>query len=749
MSINRRSFLQLSAIAGGGFLLGLFPEAEAEAKVPVQGGRQGFGRQLSPQAYISIAANGIITIMAGNPEIGQGVKTMLPMLIAEELDVDWKQVRVKQAGLNPEKYGMQFTGGSFATPMNWDPLRRVGATGRHLLVLAAAQAWGVPPAECTTESGRVFHKATNKSIGYGEIAARATALPLPNPTDVKLKDPKNYKIIGHSKGGVDVPDIVTGKPIFGIDVSLPGMLYAVFQKCPVTGGSVVSANLTEIKKLPGVKNAFVIEGKEAPGGGFGGPNRVESGVAIVATNWWAAQSAREKLKVTWKEGRWGDASHSSSVFAKRAAELSIQAPARTLGHDGGEVEAALKACKTVVEGAYSYPFLAHGTLEPQNCTADYKAGKLEIWSNSQAPGSGRGMISSLLNIPEADITIHMVRAGGGFGRRFYNDFLVEAAAISKTMGAPVKLIWSREDDMAHDWYRPGGFHFLKGGVDENGKLIAWDDHFVSFGEGGRFASECALGPGFPVGLIPNYGMHTSLIPLGAKTGAMRAPGDNAYAFVIQSFIDELAHAAGKDPVAFRLELLNSPQAPAQGNPGFGGFGGGMSNGRMRDVLNLVVEKSGWGKKTLPKGTGMGVAFHFSHSGHFAEVVQLRVNAKKQVRVEHVWVAGDIGSTIVNPAAAESMVHGAIIDGLGAVMSQEITLENGRAKQTNFHEHPMVRMHQAPPVIDVYFNKTNNAPSGLGEPPLPPILPAVCNAIFAATGDRVRSLPLTKHGYDWA
>jgi isoquinoline 1-oxidoreductase beta subunit len=391
---------------------------------------------------------------------------------------------VEQGNLDP-KYGNQFTGCSFATPMNWDPLRRVGATGRHLLVLAADQTWGAPVDECTTESGHVYHRASGRTVGYGEIAARAAALPLPNPADVKLKDPKDYKIIGHTTLGVDVPDIVTGKPIFGIDVSLPGMLYAVYQKCPVQNGKVAGANLSEIKKLHGVRDAFLVDGLETQGGGMSGPNRIEPGIAIVADSWWTAQSARDKLKVTWSEGRWGDPSQSSDSFARRAEELSKQPPGRTLRQDG-DVPGALKDAKKVVEAAYSYPFIAHSALEPQNCTASYKSGKLEIWSTSQAPGSARGMVAAVLNIPESDITVHMLRAGGGFGRRFYNDSVVEAAWIAKTVGVPIKLVWSREDDIAHDWFRPGGFHFMKGGVDETGRLVAWYDHHVSYLEHRQF-----------------------------------------------------------------------------------------------------------------------------------------------------------------------------------------------------------------------------------------------------------------------
>ncbi|HUX45284.1 MAG TPA: molybdopterin cofactor-binding domain-containing protein [Terracidiphilus sp.] len=746
--MNRRNFLQMTALTGGGLALSLYDRPLARALGGAQG--QSGSPGLSPRAFVRIEPSGTITIMAKGPEIGQGVRTMLPMLIAEELDVDWSQVRVEQADLNEAIYGPQFAGGSMSTPINWEPLRRVGAAGRQLMRTAAAQHWGVPAAECTTASGRVLHAASHRSMGYGELVEDAARLPLPDESTLQLKNPRDYHIVGIPTPGVDNPALVTGKPLFGIDVSFPGMLHAVYQKCPVLGGKVKSVNLDRIQKMPGVKGAFVIEGNLHPSAVVESDPGLEPGIAIVADTWWQAQAARKALKVEWDTaaGSAHAAEQSSADFAQKAAQLLKNPPGHTV-RSYGDSDGALRSAEKVVQAAYSYPFLAHASMEPQNTTARFDGGKLEMWTTSQAPGGGRSLVARQLGIAESDIHVHLTRTGGGFGRRLMNDYMVEAAWIAREAKAPVQLLWSREDDFTHDAYRPAGWHGLKAGLDKQGHITAWQQHLVTFGEGAHTASSAGIGAGeFPSGRVPNYLLGHSTMPLWLRTGPMRAPGANALAFVGQSFLDEVANTAGRDVLDLQLELLAATPVRESGEDSHRGPEEYRFHAeRLAGVLEQAAKESGWKSRKRAAGTGMGLAAYSCHLGYCAQVAEVSVDSNNRVRVQQMWTVVDVGRQIINPSGAEAQVEGSIMEGIGQLML-EVTLAGGRMEQTNFPQYPLARMRNTPQ-MHISWRTTDNSPTGLGEPALPPVLPAICNAIFAATGKRIRSLPMSQSGFSMA
>lgn len=731
--MNRRAFLQATATATGGFLVSFYG-GDADAAPAA----------FRPNGYVRIDASGAITVWAKNPDMGQGIKTSLAMMIAEELDADWSRVRVEQADLNRAWYGGQGAGGSDGTPSDGPLGQRAGAAARAMLVAAAAAEWRVDPAECETARGVVRHPRSKRSLGYGRLAAAAAALPVPK--DVPLKDPSRYTIIGRRTRGVDVPKIVRGRPIYGIDARVPGMLFAVIEKCPVHGGRPRSVDARAALAVSGVRRVITIDGHE-------NPTYLKPGVAVIATSTWSAIKGREALRVTWDEGDGRDESSATltAQFRERARSAG-----RVLA-DRGDVAAALGGARTKVDAVYEAPFLSHATLEPQNCVASVTGDRCEIWGPLQMPSSGSQVIAEVLQIPRENVAIHMTRIGGGFGRRLMSDYAAEAAVLSKAIGAPVQVLWTREDDMRHDYYRPASFHHVRAGLDEHGTLTAWHHHLLSTSRNTyRLGSPPEgtetyglLAPinadpkkqfdnDFQPTLIPNCRVEYTAADTHVPTGAWRAPSHNFNAFVIESVIDELAHEAKRDPIALRSSYYGEKaDFPYEGTDS-----STFDPARLKGVMALAVEKSGWGAP-LPRGRGRGIAVHYTFGSYAAEVAEVSVDSSNRLRVHRVVAAVDVGIA-VNPLNVEAQTQGGIIDGLSAAMFGEITIERGRTVQSTFDDYPLLR-HRDAPQIEVHIVPSTAKPTGFGEIALPPIAPAVANAIFAACGKRIRVLPFTRAG----
>lgn len=723
VKLDRRDFLKATGLVGAGLVLAI---GWRPSRVAAAG--EGSSPVLEPNAFVQISRDGI-RIVAQIPEIGQGVKTALPMIIAEELDAAWEDVEVVQAPIDEGRYGRQIAGGSRSIPVAWDGHRRAGATARAMLVAAAAERWKLPADELTTRDSEVHHSGRKLRASYSELAEDAARQPVPDPSTLVLKDRRDYRLLGRAVTGVDNEALVRGEPLFGIDQTLPGIKTAIFVKCDATGGRVRTANLTSIKQLPGIVDAFVLEGN-------GNPMELMPGVAIVADDTWSALRARKQLRVEWNESEASKDSWSGAVQA--ATERARGRGAETVT-DEGDVDRALGKAERTVDAFYTYHFVSHAQLEPQNCVARIEDGRAELWVPTQTPERGRQSVANVLGFAPADVTFHQTRCGGGFGRRLYNDFACEAAAIARRAKVPIKLQWTREDDMRHDLYRAGGFHAMKGGIDREGKISAWHDHFVTFSaDGERGVTGGELRPSvFPGGLLTNLRVEQTKLPWTTPCGAWRAPGSNVFGFAVQSFLHELAVAAGRDHREVLLEVLGEPRWLEEGNSW------ALDTGRAAGVVERVTQRAGWGRE-MPEGRGLGLAFYFSHAGHVAEVAEVSVDAAKRIRVHKVFAVADVGP-IVNRSMAENQAQGSIVDGLSTMLGQSVIHEQGRVQQTNFDRYPLLRMPDAPE-IEIEFVDSSFPPTGLGEPVLPPLAPAVANAIFAASGHRVRTLPISEEGF---
>jgi len=727
LSLGRRSFFKLAGAGAAGLVLGFhFGDVAFAAEEPAD------GKSPSLNAFIRIAPDNTITIYSKCPEIGQGIKTSFGVIIAEELDADWKHVVMEQAEINSKLYGYQGSGGSTSIPRAWDQLRQAGAGAKAMLVAAAAKQWDVAASEITAQDSVLTHAASGRSATYGSLAAAAAEMPVPDPKSLKLKSRVEYRLIGKAYRGVDDPKVVTGQPLFGIDVQRPGMVYANYTKCPAAGGKVRSFNVDEIKAERGVLDAFALDGT-------GLPIEVMAGVAIIAKDTWTAFQAKEKLKIDWD---FSEASKdSTSQFSAQAKQIAQNFPDKR-DIDVGDVDQSFTKAAKTVEAYYEYPFAAHVPLEPMNTTAHWHDGVMEMWVPTQQPDRGLPLIAKVAGIAQDKIVMHQTRVGGGFGRRLVNDYACEAAAIAQKVNAPVKLQWTREDDFAHDFYRPAGYHQLKGAIDADGRLDAWQEHFITFTADGKKESTGAnLTENLKYSIkAPNLRRATTMFPLKIPTGSWRAPGDCAQVFAAQSFMHEMSLAANRDHVAFLIDAVNRsvPElAPKDKSVNF-------SPKRASDVIRMCAEKAGWGR-TLPDGSGLGLSWCYSHAGHTAQAIEISVDANKRIKIERIVAVLDVGP-IIDMAGSEAQAQGASTDALSTAMGLKINIENGVIRQQNYNAYPILRMPFAPMTIDAYFIQSDNPPTGMGEPAFPALAPALGNAIFAATGERVRRMPLSDLGY---
>jgi isoquinoline 1-oxidoreductase beta subunit len=723
---TRRAFLVSGAAGGAALVIGFRFSADTLAQAPQE------KKTPNPfDAWVHIGKNGGVTLITAKSEMGQGALTALPMILADELEVDWSGVRVEQAPTDPSIYD-HGTGGSGSIAGSYLPLRQAGAAAREMLIRAAAIAWNVEPATCRAEKGYVVHGPRRRRLAYGELVEAAAKLPIPDLNKVPLKNPDDFRIIGQAIPRTDVPSKVDGSARFGIDVRVPGLLYAVVARCPTFGGKPAKFDATKAKAVPGVRQVLEIPAV-GPGAFTAG------GIAVVADSTWAAMQGREALEIEWDHGP--HAGESSQTLRQAGETLSAQ-PGKVVRNEG-DASAALAGGQKI-EAVYELPFQAHATMEPMNCTVDIRADRAEAWSPTQAPDWTRGAIAQVTGLPQPSIKVNTTLMGGGFGRRYQADFVVEAAQVGKAVGAPVQLLWTREDDMQHDFYRPAAFHRLAGAVDAKGNAVAWHHRIVSTSIRSFWDSPDKVKPeaseiGGAVDLayaVPNLRVEYAPVPSGVPVAWWRSVEASLNAFVVESFIDELAAAAKADPLAFRLRLLAEPRMIKQ-PPDSESV---LDTRRFKGVLDLVAAKAGWGSP-LPAGRGRGIACAFSFDSYVAEVAEVSVDKAGIPHVHRVVCAVDCGRT-VHPEGVRAQVESAVVYGLSATLKGAITIASGRVEQSNFHDFEVMRIPEMP-VVEVHLVPSTERPTGIGEPGLPPAAPAVANAIFALTGKRLRRLPILK------
>jgi len=749
-NVSRRRLLQGVLATGGLVVAAEFLPLRSALAYATGAGQMPHGVVSDPHVFISIDPTGIVTIMNHRAEMGTGTRTSLPMVVADELEADWSRVRVSQAPGNEEKYGNQDTDGSRSLRHFIQPMRQCGAAARQMLEQAAAKRWGVDAGEVVAQNHEVVHKASGRKLGYGELAVEASALPTPPADRIKLKDPADFRYIG--KGitpMVDLVDITSGRAVYGFDAKLPGMKYAVIARPPVLGGKLASYDAAEAMKVPGVEKVVVIEGTPPPA-----KFQPLGGVAVVARNTWAALKGREALKLTWDDG--AHASYDSAAYRKELEETARR-PGKVVRNDG-DAEGALSSAARVISAEYYIPHLAHATMEPPSATASVANGKCEAWAPVQSPGGSRDELAKKLGLKPEDVTVNVTLLGGGFGRKSKCDYLIEAALLSREVGAPVKVVWTREDDLKNGYYHTVSAERIDAGLDPNGRVVAWRHRSVApsilsiFAPDQKHEAPFELGMGFvdvPFD-IPNLRCENGVAEAHTRIGWFRSVSNIPHAFAVQSFVAEIAKATERDPKEVLLALIGPPRMvdprKSQDVADFWNYGDPfetypIDTARLRRVVELVAEKADWGRK-LPAGRGLGIAAHRSFLSYIATVIEVAVDQKGRLTVPRVDTAVDCGFA-ANPERIRSQIEGAAIMGMSLALYGEITFKQGRVEQSNFDDYKVIRIDEAPPITHVHIVPAGfDVPSsGVGEPGLPPFAPALCNAIFAATGKRIRRLPI--------
>jgi isoquinoline 1-oxidoreductase beta subunit len=744
-NLSRRGFLK-GVVGSSAFVLGAhYVPAILWADEPVPNRTEADLATLHPNLFVGIDTDGTVHIVAHRSEMGTVIRTSLPMVVADELDADWKRVKVEQA-IGDARYGDQNTDGSRSVRGFYDTMRQAGATARFMLIQAASQQWGVPASECKTELHVVVHTPSGRRSGYGELAAAASKLPVPKTDELQFKTKGAWRYIGKGMDSLDLADLCTGKSVYGMDARLDGMVYASIEHPPVLGGKVKSYDDKAPLQVMGVLQTIPIDPFKPPCG-----FQPLGGVAVIADNTWAAFQGRKKLNIAWDHGP--NEAHNSDAYEKELQETARK-PGKVIRNEG-DVEAAFAKGDTIFEGDYYVPLLAHASMEPMVALAEFKDGKVTAWAPTQNPQAVQTTIAQQLGIRKEDVTCHVTMLGGGFGRKSKPDYVAEAAVLSKKTGKPVKVVWTREDDIKFDYYNAVSAMYLKASLDAKGKPTAWLQRSVFppipsiFDENAVYGDASHLQQGWtdlPYD-IPNLRVENGPAKAHVRIGWLRSVANIYHGFAVQTFTDELAHRAGRDPAEYLLEMIGPARTLDLKASGYPNYGASVEKypwetGRLRYVTELAIEKSGWRKRKLGKGQGMGIAAHRSFLTYVAAVVEVEVGDDGNIKIPRVEMAVDAG-LVVNPEITRAQFEGAAVFGTSVARSGEITAKDGAIVQSNFYDYPVARIHEAPYQTNVHIVDSDAPPAGVGEPGVPPFIPALCNAIFAATGKRIRQLPITR------